>query len=96
LHKNPLGVEIVEEATRGRSCINSWGQVVGRKAHRGGRIDLVLEGTLTRVLGLGIHQLKFYKKRRVLMGFPLNRRGFGLGLLPISCVLLSHCSLLFW
>ena len=49
---------------------------------------MVLEETLTRVLGLGIFHLKFYKKRRVLVGFPLKRRGFGPGREPTSCVLL--------
>ena len=39
--------------------------------------DLVLEGTLTRVLGLGIRHLKFFNKRIVLAGFSLERRGFG-------------------
>ena len=42
------------------------------------RLDLVVEESWSRVIGLGIHHLKFYKKRRVLVGFSLKRRGFGL------------------
>jgi len=49
----------------------------------------------SRVIGLGIHQLKFYKKRRILVGSPLKWRGFGPRWSPISCVLLSYCSLWF-
>ena len=53
------------------------------------RFYLVLEGSLTRVLGLGIRHLKFYKGR-ILVGFPLKRRGFGPGLQPTFYVLLSR------
>jgi len=43
------------------------------------KLDLVLEGSWSRVISLGIHYLKFYKKRRVLVDFPLKRTSFGLG-----------------
>jgi len=43
------------------------------------KFDLGLERSWSKVMGLGIRHLKFYKKRRVLVGFPLRRRGFGLG-----------------
>jgi len=84
LLKKLLGVEVAEEIAKVRVAevvgVEVAREVVGRKAHQGGRIDLVLEESLTRVLGLGIRHLKLYKKRRVLVGFPLKRRGFGPGL----------------
>lgn len=55
------------------------------------KVDLVLEGSLSRVIGFGIHHLKFYKKRRVLLGFPLKRRVLSLAYslhLVFSCLII--------
>ena len=42
-------------------------------------VRLSVGGVLVKGQGLGIHHLKFYKKRRVLVGFSLKRKGFGPG-----------------
>jgi len=49
---------------------------VEEKAHQED-VGLGLGGVLVKGQGLGIRHLKFYKKRRVLVGFPLKKRGFG-------------------
>lgn len=78
------GIEAAEETTGIKVAevvgIKVAREVVGRKAYQGRRIDMVLEGSLSSILGLGIRYLKFYKKRRVLAAFPHKRRGFGPGL----------------
>lgn len=49
--------------------------------------DLILEG-ICLSLGHHIHQLKDMNYKKRFLGFPLKRKGFGVGLQPIYCVII--------